>query len=69
MVQVKFNYDPVAFAIAIPDKLIEDPLEVCGEFVITSDEEIPNFSRFRTPAVDANGKTQAAWFSRRDQGV
>ena len=56
---LKLNYDSGAATTAIPDELIEGPLEARGEFIVASGEEIPNFGRFRVPAVDANGKRRS----------
>ncbi|CAE7246360.1 HCN2, partial [Symbiodinium microadriaticum] len=56
---LKLNYDSGAATMAIPDELIEGPLEARGEFIVASGEEIPNFGRFRVPAMDANGKRRS----------
>ena len=56
---LKLNYDSGAATTAIPDELIEGPLEARGEFIVASGEEIPNYGRFRVPAVDANGKRRS----------
>ena len=56
---LKLNYDSGAATTAIPDELIEGPLEAQGEVIVASGEEIPNFGRFRVPAVDAKGNRRS----------
>ena len=53
---LRINYDSGAATTAIPDELVDGPLESQGKFVVASGEEIPNFGRFKVPACDVNGK-------------
>lgn len=56
---LRINYDSGAATTAIPDELVDGPLQAQGEFVVASGEEIPNFGKFRVPASDANGKRRS----------
>jgi len=53
---IRFNYDTGAAVTALPVELAQgQELEKCGEFVVASGADIPNYGRYKFEAKDETG--------------